>query len=114
MCVLTFASLQFPDHNATPPQSPASNHITPSLSPGRRRGELTAAVLSSLAADSWTHLDLSGCSRLFGAELLAAAHKMPRLTTLDISGNNGACVTLIGGKRLLDGGVTSRGLLAGC
>jgi hypothetical protein len=52
----------------------------------RRRGELTADLLSSLADDSWQLLDLAGCSKLFGAELLAAAAKMPKLAALDATG----------------------------
>jgi len=52
----------------------------------RRRGEMTGLVLSSLADDSWLHLDLAGCSKLYGAELLAAAPRMPRLKALDLTG----------------------------
>jgi hypothetical protein len=52
----------------------------------RRRGELTAVMLSSLADDSWKQLDLAGCSKLYGAELLAAAAKMPKLAALDVTG----------------------------
>lgn len=52
----------------------------------RRRGELTGAMLSCLADDSWQQLDVAGCSKLYGAELLAAAVKLPRLVALDITG----------------------------
>lgn len=43
-------------------------------------------MLSCLADDSWRQLDLAGCSKLYGTELLAAAPRMPHLTALDISG----------------------------
>lgn len=43
-------------------------------------------MLSSLADDSWQQLDLAGCSKLYGAELLAAAAKMPKLAALDVTG----------------------------
>jgi hypothetical protein len=43
-------------------------------------------MLSCLADDSWRQLDLAGCSKLYGTELLAAAAKMPQLTALDVTG----------------------------
>lgn len=52
----------------------------------RRRGEVFGELLSSFADDSWTQLDLAGCSRLYGAEILAAAPRMPKLTALDVTG----------------------------
>jgi hypothetical protein len=43
-------------------------------------------MLSCLADDTWRQLDLAGCSKLYGTELLAAAAKMPRLAALDVTG----------------------------
>lgn len=56
------------------------------LAVARRRGEVTGLMLSCLADDSWRQLDLAGCSKLYGAELLAAAARMPHLTALDVTG----------------------------
>jgi hypothetical protein len=52
---------------------------------------LTAQVLSVLADAEWTQLDLSGCSRLNGAQLLALAHLMPNIRTLDVTGARQCC-----------------------
>jgi hypothetical protein len=43
-------------------------------------------MLASLADESWSQLDVSGCSRICGAELLAAAPSMPHITALDVTG----------------------------
>jgi hypothetical protein len=47
---------------------------------------VTGQLLSSLADDSWHQLDLAGCSKLFGAQLLAVVARMPQLTSLDVTG----------------------------
>jgi hypothetical protein len=45
-------------------------------------------VLSALSDESWRQLDLSGCSRLFAADMIAVAGRMPNLQVLDVSGES--------------------------
>lgn len=52
----------------------------------RRRGELTPAVLHAFADSAWESLDVSGCTALCAADLLAAAPRMPHLRVLDVTG----------------------------
>eukprot|EP00775_Hariotina_reticulata_P011201 gene11201-11351_t len=56
------------------------------LAVARRRGELSRAVLAALSDESWRQLDLAGCSRLFAADIIAVAARMPNLQVLDVSG----------------------------
>ncbi|KAF8065639.1 hypothetical protein HT031_003240 [Scenedesmus sp. PABB004] len=56
------------------------------LAVARRRGELTGSVLAALADPEFTSLDLSGCRRLFAADVLAVAPSMPAVRVLDVQG----------------------------
>lgn len=47
---------------------------------------MTGPLLSSLADEGWRQLDLAGCSKLYGAQLLAVVARMPQLTALDVTG----------------------------
>eukprot|EP00879_Flechtneria_rotunda_P013142 GHRR01013727.1.p1 GENE.GHRR01013727.1~~GHRR01013727.1.p1 ORF type:complete len:222 (+),score=79.32 GHRR01013727.1:390-1055(+) len=75
------------------------------LAVARRRGELTGAMLRAVADESWTQLDLSGCSKLFGADLVEVASTMPNMQVVDFTGRQ---------HSLLGGVATAAALCTAC